>query len=92
MKYKNIIIKCSNNQELISLQKHLFEYKYVWLDSGIRNRQIKKRDNTCVIINNDDILTLFLTEVNFAPSNYKIINYIKFIRKHKLQKINEISI
>jgi hypothetical protein len=67
MKYKNLIIKCNNEEEFKKLQKHLFYYKYSWIDNNIRNHIIlnikkfaffgsQKINQIYVVIRNDDIL------------------------------------
>ena len=91
MKYKNLVIKCKNVEELIKLQKHLFEYKYAWFDNSCRNRSLKKiEDTSYVTIQNDDILRLNIIGVGNPP--FKTIDYIsfekKFERRLKLKKIN----
>jgi hypothetical protein len=93
MKYKNLVIKCKNVEELIKLQKHLFEYKYAWFDYS-RNRSFKKFKNiSYVVIQNDDILKVFAYDPVFVGS-YAMIDYIsfekKFERKLKLKKINNV--
>ena len=90
MKYKNIVIKCKNVEELIKLQKHLFAYKYAWFDES-RNRGLKRvQDTSYITIQNDDILRISVIQVNVK---FKTIDYIsfekKFERRLKLKKIND---
>ena len=98
MKYKNLVIKCNNVEELIKLQKHLFKYKYSWKENNARHRMIKKNEDiSYVFIEHDDILQLFaydpaLPSGRLTLSIYKSADYIsfekKFERKEKLKKIN----
>lgn len=98
MRYKNIIIKCKNNQEFIELQRYLFKMKYSWFDYGNKNRQIKQSYNGsrsfnesrsfCALIQNDDRIRVPISPEEFDL--YKIVDFKQLIRKEKLKKINNV--
>ena len=88
MRYKNLIIKCKNNQEFVELQKHLFRLSYSWCDYGNKNRQIKNRgDNYSILIQNDDRIRRPINEEEEFKL-YKVTDFIRLIRKEKLKRIN----
>lgn len=80
MKYKNLVIKCKNNEELIKLQKHLFTYKYAWFDNSCRNRKLKKPINlsgqsiiSYIVIQSDDIIEIVFDEKEYTHSAQNFI-------------------
>ena len=87
MRYKDIIIKCKNNQEFIELQKHLFRLSYSWWDYDNKNRQIKKGTNIefkgyhfHILIKNDDRIrrTIIPNELEL----YKIVDFTRYAIFH----------
>ena len=90
MRYKNIIIKCKDNKEFVDLQKHLFRLSYNWLDvAGSRNRQIQDwyTEDCSILIKTDDRIRRPIIPDEF--NLYKVVDFIRIIRKEKLKKINE---
>ncbi len=89
MRYKNIIIKCKDNKEFSDLQKHLFRLSYSWCDYGNKNRHIKSRDdNYSILIQSDDRIRRPIIPDEF--NLYKVVDFIRIIRKEKLKKINNV--
>lgn len=98
MRYKNLIIKCTNEDEFVSLQRHLFKYNYSWYLGYQRHRQIKRYYNNFyktvyVIIDNDDSMIFIVDLKHLAKpiSTYKQIDYKQMLRKDKLKKINNVQ-
>jgi len=90
MRYKNLIIKCKNNQEFVELQKYLFRLSYSWFEyDNNKNRQIKKWYIGCyILIKNDDRIRRPIIPDELEL--YKIVDFTKMIRKEKLKKINNV--
>jgi hypothetical protein len=98
MRYKNIIIRCKNNQEFIELQKHLFRLSYSWCDYGNKNRQIKNGTKNIefngircylhILIQNDDRIRRPIIPDELEL--YKKVDFIKILRKEKLKRINNV--
>lgn len=93
MRYKNLIIKCSDIDEIKKLQKYLFRYSYTWCeDNGLRHHHIKKLNPLffSIVIHNDDVLYFVNNDLlnNDRYSKYKTTYFAKLLRKDKLIKIN----
>lgn len=97
MKYKNTIITCKNQDELLFAQKHLFLYKYTWTtEDGTRHKCLKNfTRETYIRIDSDDILEILKYPAKnnqfFKQStvDYNFIDCATIIRKNKIKKINE---
>lgn len=87
-------ILCNNNQEFRTLQKILFKDGYHWNSSNKNDLYIMNRDKFPVAIQNfigDNIgYNLFFDEDFLVEDNIKIINFVIFVRKYQLRKLENV--
>ena len=99
MRYKNLIITCTDEDTAIAVQKHLFKYKYNWVDYGNQHKQLKHIKNSSffadglnIVIMNDNRLGFITNLDKNNVFDYKIVSgkdfLTKFLRKQKLKKLN----
>lgn len=102
----NKYIKCNNDDEVLKCQEFFMKKKFKWFAAGSLSGQFLEESNFSNVLNRQDLLPVYfqikigeirffncyIEKNNMFKKPYKIIEFKKFLRKDKINRINESNI